>query len=74
MTLLNMFILFHLVGSKEIWVQRNLGQYSVIIPFFYQDVVAASASLHPLPGLPQRAGNAEIAGEREDRQSAAGSR
>jgi glycolate oxidase iron-sulfur subunit len=38
------------------------------------ELLAASAGLHPLPGLPQGAGNAEIAGEGEDRQSAAGPR
>ena len=38
------------------------------------ELLAASASLHPLPGVPQGAGNAEIAGERENRQSAAGAR
>ena len=38
------------------------------------ELLAASAGLHPLPGVPQRASNAEIAGEGENRQSTAGSR
>jgi glycolate oxidase iron-sulfur subunit len=38
------------------------------------ELLAASAGLHPLPGVPQRASNAEIAGEGENRQSAEGSR
>ena len=38
------------------------------------ELLAASDGLHPLPGLPQGAGNAEIAREGEDRQSAAGPR
>ena len=37
------------------------------------ELLAASAGLHPLPGVLQRASNAEIAGEGEDRQAAAGS-
>ena len=38
------------------------------------ELLAASAGLHPLPSVPQRASNAEIAGEGENRQSAAGPR
>ena len=38
------------------------------------ELLAASAGLHSLPSVPQRAGNAEIAGEGENRQSAVGPR
>ena len=38
------------------------------------ELLAASAGLHPLPGVPKRAGNAEVAGERQNRQSVAGPR
>ncbi len=37
------------------------------------ELLAASAGLHPLPGVPQGVGTAEIAGESENRQSAEGS-
>ena len=53
-------------------LRRHLGDRALVQ--HPMELLAASASLHPLPGLPQRAGNAEIAGKREDRQSAAGSR
>jgi len=38
------------------------------------ELLAASASLHPLPGIPQGVGTTEIAGEGKDRQSGARSR
>ena len=50
-------------------LRRHLGDRARV--HHPMELLAASASLHPLPGLAQGAGNAEIAGERENRQSAA---
>ena len=53
-------------------LRRHLGDRARV--HHPMELLAASAGLHPLPGVPQRASNAEIAGEGENRQSAARSR
>ena len=53
-------------------LRRHLGDRAQV--HHPMELLAASAGLHPLPGVQQRAGSTEIAGEGENRQSAAGSR
>ena len=52
-------------------VRQGLGD---LYPEHPMEQLAASASLHPLPGIPQGVGTTEIAGEGKDRQSGARSR
>jgi len=48
-------------------LRRHLGERARV--HHPMELLAASAGLHPLPGLPQRGGIAEISGEGEDRQA-----
>jgi len=48
-------------------LRRHLGERARV--HHPMELLAASAGLHPLPGLPQRGGIAEVSGEGEDRQA-----
>ena len=52
-------------------LRRHIGDRAQVL--HPMELLAASAGLHALPGVPQGVGTTKIAGEGENRQTAAGS-